>query len=193
MNKEELAEQRDDEDEDCSLIKIFSKPTTTWHHDVYLDSYFDSDPHNYTELLHKLRSMSSQDTATFYLKNYGGDCQMAYSLCHAAKSCKGTITMFVESPCYSMGAIIALCGQKLHMNYGTFLMFHNYTATDRGKGAELLQKVKTADSWLQGQVKYLCSPFLTDKELAALAKDEDVYIFENKPGLAKRIKRHFSK
>lgn len=178
----------DDEEE---IIKIFTKTEYNYKHDVHLDSAFGSNPIDYRELFQKLRQMSTKDEMTLHSKSYGGDCQMAFALCHYVRQCKGKVTIHVESPCYSMGAILACCGDKLDMNPGTFLKFHNYSGGEYGKGGELMLGLKQRDMWFKGQLKHFCTPFLTDKELERIANDGDIYIFEGKPGLAKRIKRHF--
>ncbi len=177
--------------EQVDLVKIFTRTEYIQHHDVDLDSSFGSDPLDYRELFHRMRSMTARDDVTFHVKSYGGDCQMAFALCHYVKQCKAKTTIHIESPSYSMGAILACCGNRLQMNPGTFLMFHNYSAVEGGKGGEFMEGARQRDRWLHGQMTYFCSPFLTADEIDKITKDQDVYVWEDKPGLAKRMKRHF--
>lgn len=173
------------------IVKMYKKKISRHHTDVYLDSGFDSFPMDYVDLLHSLHHAKAEDTFLFHLANTGGDVYTAFQLCHAVKNTQATVTMFVTQPCYSAGAILALCGDNILFNPATFLMFHNYSTVDGGKGGEFLVKVKESDEHLHRSFEYFCSPFLTDAEFNTLYNDQDVYVRSYDKSLKARIKRHF--
>lgn len=173
------------------IVKMYKKKISHNHTDVYLDSGFDSFPMDYVDLLHSLHHAKKEDTFLFHLANTGGDVYTAFQLCHAVKNTRARVTMFVTQPCYSAGAILACCGDNILFNPATFLMFHNYSTVDGGKGGEFLVSVKEADAQLHRSFEYFCSPFLTQNEFAELKKDQDVYVRSWDKNLKVRIKRHF--
>ena len=70
-------------------------------------------------------------------------------------------------------------------------MFHNYSAGNMGKGAELIQSVKQQGLQLSNLMGHYCSPFLTTKELDMIVNDKDVYVHAWDKNLNARMKRHF--
>jgi len=166
-----------------------SKVVTTY--EVYLGDDITCDSSDYTELLNTLYKTSPNDIVNIHLANFGGAVHSGERLIHAIKGCPSHVEIIVEAPCYSMGAIIALCGTSLTMRPGTFLMFHNFTATKRGKAGELKLGIVEYEKHFSKLLKLFCSPFLTKKERVILSNDKDVYIHEDDEDYTKRIARHF--
>ncbi len=179
-----------DDDDSGEVFKLYTKANNSTH-DVFLSDHISSEVPEYFELLHFLSGVNEEDIINVHLMNYGGDCQVGLNLCHAFKNCPAPVVMNIDSPCYSIGALLALSGRSLIMKPGTFLMFHNYSGSAAGKGAELVQQILASKEWLHESFNYFCRPFLTAEEVAKIKKDEDVYIKANDPLMAKRLTRHF--
>lgn len=178
--------------DDVEIVKIYERAESIKIHDVYLDSSVDSDPIPYRDILYKLSRADKKDAFIFHLSSYGGDCQIGFQLCHAVKLSKAHVIMQVEQPCYSLGAVLAVCGTGLIMWPKTHLMFHNYSGGNYGKGNELLDMTKSTNTWIHDSFEYFCMPFLTEQEMKTLKSDKDVYVWQKKEkNLRARIKRHF--
>lgn len=188
---EEVVGVDDMNDEDFEeKFRIFEHPKVVKDVSIYLSEHVENN-FAYVELMNKLRRYSKQTRISLYLANYGGSCSTGFQLFNAIKTTKAHVDVIVDAPCYSMGAILALSGKTLHMNPGTFLMFHNYSSYDRGKGTELHTAVTHYHQYFHQYLKEICAPFLTAKELERLRNDNDVYISYSDEDLEKRIKRHF--
>jgi ATP-dependent protease ClpP protease subunit len=194
MNKEIITQEDDDEDFEGSsqdVVKIYEEKISRNKLSIYLDDSFDSCTADYRELFQKFSNAKADDEILLHLASYGGDCHVGFQICHAIKNCKANIIIKVDQPCYSMGAVMACCGKKLIMNPATFLMFHNYSGGNRGKGGELCMSIREQDNWLHRSFKHFCSPFLNDAELERLHQDQDIYVREWDKNLKQRMKRHF--
>ena len=184
----------DDDFGSSDAYEIYTK-TLAQQHEVYLSDTIESDSTAYVKLFKDLKNMSSNDVLNIHLANFGGSCHQGLRLCNILKSLQvRQINMLVEGPCYSMGAILAVSGTSLRMAPGSFLMFHNFTSYDSGKGAELKMSVEEFATHWRYSMENLCCPFLTKKELEFLHTDRDIYIREqNTVELEQRKQRHFAK
>ncbi len=187
------AKRSDEELQDelgASLFKIYTEASKSRIHHIYLSESVESN-HGYARLCHFLRTTSPEDNVIMYLSNHGGSCASGYQLINAVRQSPGQVHMMVDAPCYSMGALLAVAGDSLHMNPNTLLMFHNYSGGSGGKGREMLDLALQHDVWLQSAVKNTAYPFLSKKELSDIAADKDVYVHWDDPTLNDRVKRHF--
>lgn len=171
-------------------FKIQVEHSVVKTHHVYFGEVVE-DTHLYVDLVHSLRVASPNDKFLFHLYNYGGSCHTGAFLINAIRSSAAIVTMSVEAPCYSMGAVLALSGDSLMIHPHTFLMFHNYSAGFGGKGGELGERVKNEDRILKSLDHIVCAPFLTKKEIAAIDSDRDVYVHHDDEDLQARLTRHF--
>ncbi len=137
-----------------------------------------------------LRSAGQKDAVVMYLGNYGGSCHAGQRLLNALADSQARTTMITDSPCYSMGALLAISCDSLQMHQGSMLMFHNYSSMAYGKGGEMLEQIKQHDVWLKDQQFATCFPFLTKAEIKRLEKDQDIYIHWNDPSVSVRMDRH---
>jgi ATP-dependent protease ClpP protease subunit len=90
-----------------------------------------------------------------------------------------------------MGAILAVSGDSIKMYPGSYLMFHNYSGGDHGKGREKLMAASEFDEHFKFTMSSICYPFLSKVELANLFKDQDLYVRSTDKCLIERVKRHF--
>jgi ATP-dependent protease ClpP protease subunit len=181
----------DDSLDDSSVFKIYKTPAST-QYDIILSKSVVGDLTNYFELLQFLdNEVRVDDVVNVKLANYGGDLHSGVALAHSIKNCKATVVCHVISSCYSMAALLALCGDALLIYPGNYLMFHNYSGGEIGKAGEIeTSHVANKKSWAY-YLKYFCGPFLTEDEINSILTDRDLYVHHDAKGLKKRMKGHF--
>ncbi len=157
--------------------------------DVYIGSAFEDDS-KYFELFTTLRYAQKGDHIRVYLSSVGGHAHTAFRLSQVVKESPAWVTMVVDGPCYSGGAMVALAGDGLLMRPHTFLMFHNWHAEVAEKGAAFVSRIENENRHVREAYKRIGTPFLTDKEFNDIVNDRDVYIHETDPTVDARIKRH---
>lgn len=182
--------------DEVKIIQIEDKEGNKYEVKIKVRNYYLIDSfepnNNWFKFCNELRMWPKNELVKLYVRNYGGCCATAYQIIHAIKDCKAHTTCILDGPCYSMGAIMALSTNALEVKgKEPFLMFHNYTGGQYGKGGELKEATYNTDKWLETALKQYCYPFLTMKEINKLLKDEDVYIHATDEDLNKRIARHF--
>ena len=160
------------------------------HYEIYLNENI-SDNGDYNELFHVLRSATKNDYVELRIACRGGLCSTGFQLVNAIRECDTDVHVIADGECYSMASILALAGSDLVLNDGSFLMFHNYSTSERGKGKETVDAAVHYYKHFQKQLERVCAPFLTKHELQQLADDKDVYITADQKDIDKRIKRHF--
>lgn len=182
--------EQDGEPEANDYFKIKTIVSSEEHH-IYLSDYVHFETSVYTDLIHFLKNAPANDVVKIHLANFGGSVHAGLQLAHAIKECQALTIVDVSAPCYSMGAILALCGRCVVTRPTSYLMFHNYSGGESGKGAELKTSIGEFSKHFEKILRYFCTPFLTEKEVKSLLKDEDVYVHFDNQEFIKRLKRHF--
>ena len=179
----------DEDDSEEYVIKTDDQNSKT--HRIYFPNEIKSDPSLYVELIETFTKATARDSIHILMYCRGGSCSVGQCIMTAMKKCKAHILVEVVGNSYSMGAMLSLCGDQLILQPSTFLMFHNYSSADHGKGAELIAAVKHTDKSLRSLFKNTCYPFITDKELEVIATDKDIYVHSADKSLKSRCLRHF--
>lgn len=169
---------------------IFTEEHVSFHHRVFLSDEI-LDVHSYAHFVHLFETALPEDTIFLYLANLGGEVDSCVYIANAMKACNALIYVIVNGRCCSAGATIALCGHSIELRPDTYLMFHNYSSVDYGKGNELRQSVDETRKWIHGYFNRLHSPFLTETEVKMIEKDQDVYVHWDDKDLISRLKRHY--
>lgn len=185
-----MKKNKAEEDNKTESYSIYSKPVG-FIHSIYLSDSVEDSSFEYEGLLDFLTTCVETDTVNIYLANFGGACHSGIRLAHAIQQCVAPVNMHITAPCYSMGAILAISGHGIVLYPGTFLMFHNYSSTERGKGGELIKAATEYKKHFEEILCHLCVPFLTKKEIERLLRDEDVYIHASDEDIHKRVERHY--
>lgn len=146
---------------------------------------------DYDGLVKEISSASENDSVIVHLNCPGGACSVGFWLIDHVISMPCPVQMVVHYPTYSMGAIMALCGDNLEIAPDAFLMFHDYSGGSEGKGEEMHQHGTHYRRFFKERFSRLCQPFLTKKEVDRMFKGEDIYIQWDDPTLPARIARHF--
>lgn len=184
----------DDEDVDSKAFVIKSRDisppaTSLTAHDVYIYGGIE-DAYSYVDLCNRLRDAKpDKEYFRFRIASPGGSCHGLIALITAIRDCPSIVEMHVDSPSYSAGSTLALCGDVLIMHPNTLLMFHNYSGGDMGKGQELKHSVQERGKWIYNYMRDLHQPFLTKEECDAMEKDQDIWIHAHDKGLKARMKR----
>lgn len=181
---------QDDQEEELKGGKIYKRHIVTLY-DIYLNDSISHNSADYLDIMSTLNSASDSDEIIIHMANFGGSVHVGLRLARAVQSCVANVIMKVEGDCYSMGAMLAVCGNGLIINPGIELMFHNYSSGSYGKGQELTMSVEHINRMFAKNLKLLCYPFLTKAEIKMLSKDQDVYIAADDPDFIARLERHF--
>ena len=159
---------------------------------VRLTEEIVSPPSKYNDLCKLLEEdVEENDTVHLHLSNYGGCCDSAITIINAVRNCRGTVKAIINAPCYSAATTIALACDELEVRRNTFLMFHNFSANNEGKGTELKNSVLNTERQIHDTMKSVYRPFLTPREINDIFNDKDIYIHWNDKDLPERIQRHF--
>jgi ATP-dependent protease ClpP protease subunit len=145
----------------------------------------------FSELIEALYSAQEGDYMLWKLNSPGGACDVGEALINAMRLSRAYVHCHVESNCYSMASMLALCGDGLSFNKNTYLMFHDYNTMYHGKGSEIVKHTDLEREMMHKMLQDWCCPFLTQKEFNSMMEGRDLYIRWDQKDLPARVKRHF--
>lgn len=180
------------ENETCEHFSISRYTEKSTEFVIRLNSDF-VEISKYHKLFDVLEDAESSDLISVQLASPGGDCETLVRLVNAFRTCPAKVSMHVIGVCKSAAAILALCGDNLYVYPNTYLMFHNYSSMDYGKGKELVDSIARTERWWHEFCAKNCAPFLTKKELKDIIEDKDVTVYASDKDIKDRIERHFKK
>lgn len=151
-----------------------------------IESYGD-----YSDLFKKLNEIRDEDLVFLKVSSHGGRCDVGFEIYDRMIGLECPVHVIVPYPTYSMGAILALCGNSLTVEPGAFLMFHDYSFGTRGKGNEVFKQTEAYKEVFKYRFNQICQPFLTKKECEKVLNGQDLYVKWNDDNLENRIRRHF--
>lgn len=134
------------------------------------------EPQYYTELFYTLRSASETDLVYIHINSSGGDFNTGLQIINNIFSSNARVVTILEARAYSMAALIFLSGDELIVHDNCQLMFHIYSGIFAGKGNEQQAEVTAVGNWFEKVMSRLCSPFLTETEIANILKGSDVWM-----------------
>ena len=172
----ESANDHDDDDLDSSEhYKVYKKNKVSTDYTVILSEEITSSV-EYYDLYNLFYSASPLDTVTVYLNNFGGKVHTGVHLVNAIASSRAKVTMVVTAPVYSMGAILAVAGDEMILHPHTFLMFHDYSGGEFGKGNEIHLSVTNYRRYFRELLNDVCGWFLTKEEVKSILTGQDLYV-----------------
>lgn len=133
---------------------------------------------DYNHELEAIYSASEADTVYLHLCTGGGSLWTACQFRSALTACKARTIAVVEGPCHSAGSMLALCCDELIVNDTAYMLIHNYSGGDFGKGKELVESVLQGDAWLENLFKKVYKDFLTPEEITHVRNDHDLHFFD---------------
>ncbi|PKO40271.1 MAG: Clp protease [Betaproteobacteria bacterium HGW-Betaproteobacteria-6] len=134
------------------------------------------EPQYYTELFHTLRSAAETDLVYIHLNSSGGDFNTGLQIINNVRASNARVVTILEARAYSMAALIFLAGDELVVHDNCQLMFHIYSGIFAGKGNEQQAEVLAVGNWFEKVMSRLCSPFLTETEIANILKGADLWM-----------------
>lgn len=167
-----------------------STPSTATLWEFYIRGAIE-DFKDYDDLLDDFNNVTENDSVVIYLNTPGGDCSIGFFLIDEIMQLPCHVHMVVQYPTYSMGAIMALCGDKLTIEKDSYIMFHDYSGGSHGKGDETADYINNYRKVFKDRFKRLCCPWLTKKEADSMFNGKDIYIHHDDPTLDDRSARHF--
>ena len=134
------------------------------------------EPQYYTELFYTLRSAAETDLVYIHLNSSGGDFNTGLQIINNVRASNARVVTILEARAYSMAALIFLSGDELVVHDNCQLMFHIYSGIFAGKGNEQQAEVLAVGNWFEKVMSRLCSPFLTEAEIANILKGADLWM-----------------
>lgn len=142
---------------------------------------------DYRYLCHLLRNANQIDAFAIYLNNFGGYCHTGIDVINSMKACKSQIVTCLSGPLYSLAPLIALQGNKVWVEENTFMMFHDYSGGEIGKGNEMEAAINNDRRFLNDFFSRMTKKFLTPTEVKNVISGKDLYIEYG--DIIKRLKR----
>lgn len=134
------------------------------------------EPQFYTELFYTLRTASETDPVYLHLNSSGGDFNTGLQIINNVLASNARVVTILEARAYSMAALIFLCGDELIVHDNCQLMFHIYSGIFSGKGNEQQAEVMAVGKWFEKVMSRLCTPFLSEAEIASILKGADLWM-----------------
>lgn len=137
-------------------------------------------PENYIDLARGIRRLKTTDTLTLHLSNYGGDVHGGLLIVNALAATKATTKSIIESPSYSMAAVLACSTHQLKIEPYAYLMFHEYSGgAGGGKGSEVREFHKNFGRLSKEVLTNECvyRGVLTQGQVNDITLGVDVYIY----------------
>jgi ATP-dependent protease ClpP protease subunit len=143
--------------------------------DVYLSKEIGP-PSEYIDLLSRLRNAEPSDSIFIHLNTPGGYVDSGVQIINAMRDCPARIVTVLDGTVCSMGSLIFLAADEYIVHDNTRLMFHNYSGGTYGKGNEQIAQLESTVEWFTAMFYEICYPFLTEDELDAIVKGQDLWL-----------------
>ena len=132
---------------------------------------------DYNHELQAIYSANENDTVYVHLCTGGGSLWTMCQFRSALASCRAHTVAVIEGPCHSAGSMLALCCKELVVHDTAYMLIHNYSGGDFGKGKELVESVLQGDAWLENLFHSVYKDFLTKEEVIRVRNDHDIHLF----------------
>lgn len=144
----------------------------------------------FAELFRVFDIANWNDTITIKIgDNVGGSLQTCIKLINNIKLSKAIINVVVDSVCYSAASIFVTAMLSLGINVNfmphVFLMFHDYSNEEEGKGSEIVLAIQNSAEWVKDIYLTYCFPFLNKAEINKIMQGKDLYV--NYQDIMKRL------
>ena len=164
---------KDSTSNDYLFINTTTK--TSYNHTVYLLNEI-TDIQHYLTFLTLLENATENDTITIILNNCGGYISTGTHLIDSIRNSNALVNIKVVANCYSMASMLAITGDNLEINDTSYLMFHDYSGGQYGKGNEMSLQNTASQSQMKLFFKKYLTPFLTNEECTTILQGKDLYI-----------------
>lgn len=142
---------------------------------VYLSREI-GEPHQYIDLLEKLRLGQPTDVFYLYLNTPGGYVNTGAQIIHAIRDTQARVVGVLDGTVCSMGALIFLACREFIVHDYSQLMFHNYSGGVVGKGHEQIAHLNATTQWYTNMLVDVCTPFLCEQEITNVLSGQDLWL-----------------
>ncbi len=129
----------------------------------------------YVFMINTIRMMDPDDKTFMYFNSSGGDVDIGMQIINAMNESAGEITTVLDSKAHSIAAVMFLSGHTRIVQPNSVMMLHNYSATLRGKGHELVQSINGFNASITQLMFDAIGSFLTDEERGKLIDGKDFW------------------
>lgn len=129
----------------------------------------------YIFMINTIRMMNPEDKTFMYFNSSGGDVDIGMQIINAMNESAGEITTVLDSKAHSIAAVMFLSGHVRIVQPNSIMMLHNYSATLRGKGHELVQSINGFNASITQLMFDAIGTFLTDEERGKLIDGKDFW------------------
>lgn len=143
------------------------------------------EPHEYTDMVHRILIAGPNDTIFIHLNTPGGHLDTGVQIVNAMQNSQAKIITVLESMAFSLGTLIFLAGDEMIVNDHCMLMFHNFRGGIQGKGNELSSQLDATKKWFSVFAKKIYVPFLSEDEFEQILRGEDLWM--HSPEIRKRL------
>lgn len=144
-------------------------------HTYYLSGHIDA-ADQYIDWFDSIRNASENDVIKIHINSYGGDLFTAIQFMRVLTETEATVVISIEGACMSAATMVFLCGDAFEVSAHSMFMFHNYSGGTFGKGGEMLDQLQHERAWSEKLLREVYSDFLTEKEVAAMLDNKDIWM-----------------
>ncbi len=130
----------------------------------------------YIDMIHKIRIAPADETIIMHLNTTGGDLSAGLQIVNAMKYSQAHIVASLEGEAFSLGSLIFLAADEFLIHDNSIMMIHNFSGGSYGKGNEQVAYIEATSKWFKQLAQDYYVPFITEKELAEVLKDNDIYL-----------------
>lgn len=167
-------------------LLITNEVTTVNKYSVYLGEDI-KEANKYYPLFNLLRTAEDYDSFIFYVNNYGGQVNTMVELVHALKATKADTYGVISGPIYSAAPLVTLAFKKIHVHDNVFMMFHDYSGAEVGKGNEVEKSIKAYRQFWSVLFNDIVKGFLKKEEVTDILEGKDLYL--NSKQIKARLRR----
>jgi len=145
-----------------------------------------SNPNEYRDAFHKLRTASDNDVIRLIINSHGGILDTAIQFYDCLKNTKAKTEAEIHVA-YSAGAMIALSCDDIIVNEFSSMMIHCLSWVSSGKVPEIIAKSDFIEDWNKIIKNRVYKGFLTDIEIEKINEGIDLWFLA--PEIEKRLKK----
>lgn len=161
-------------DDDPKCYGYFDQILTKRIQHFYLSGDIEA-PTAYIDMIHKLRTATQDETIIIHLNTEGGDLASGLQIVNAMKYSQAHIICSLEGEAFSLGSLIFLAADEFLIHDNSLMMIHNFSGGSYGKANEQVSYIEATIQWFKQLAQDYYVPFITEKELAEVLQDKDLY------------------
>ena len=189
--KLKVDEDVEEVEDDSKCYGYFEQILTKRIQHFYLSGDIEA-PSAYIDMVHKLRTATQDETIIIHLNTEGGDLSAGLQIINAMKYSQAHIICSLEGEAFSLGSLIFLAADEFLIHDNSLMMIHNFSGGSYGKANEQVSYIEATIQWFKELAQDYYVPFITEKELADVLQDKDLYFHaaDIRKRIVKMVKIH---